>query len=275
METDALLLYYYIRHCIYHCILYFQVDAITGITETKGSVRLRAIKVAIELRNRGIQQNQIVVISCKTHLDQTVALLGCLFAGAIVAPLHADLPYDDTKRIMSILQPKMAFCGQRSARLYQRVFKEKNIKCLICRFGGDGKDFFEFEKCLDNRDDPNFVPAEIKELKRTAAFIITTHGTERDPKLVALSHYAILMRYVPLLKMCRQTEKLLTFFPLSYVTQVLVSCMCFDTQAKIIQAGQFTERGACKFIHDLRIEFVFLDGNFATKIVKNAPIQVI
>ncbi|GJQ77873.1 hypothetical protein Trydic_g16126 [Trypoxylus dichotomus] len=249
-----------------------QVDALTGITETKGSVRSRAIKVAIEMRNRGIQQNQIVVISSKTHLDQTVALLACLFIGAIVAPLHTDLPYDDTKRIMSILQPKIAFCGQRSARLYQRVFKEKNIKCLIFRFGGDGKDFLEFLRCLDNKDDPNFGPAHIADPKRTAAFIVATHGTERDPKLVALSHYAVLMRYSPVMGMCK-TEKLLSFFPLSWVTQVLVACMCFHSQAKIIYAGQFTERSACKFIHDLRIEFVFLDGAFATKIIKNAPIQ--
>lgn len=230
--------------------------------------------MAIELRNRGVHQNHVVVISSKTHLDQTVALLACLFVGAIVAPLHADLPYDDTKRLMGILQPKVAFCGQRSARLYQRVFKEKSIKCLIFRFGGDGKDFLEFDKCLENREDSNFTPAETKEPKKAAAFVIATHGTERDPQLVAISHYAILMRYLPMLSMCTKAEKLLTFFPLSWITQVLVCCMCFETQAKIIYAGQFTERSACKFIHDLRIEVVFLDGSFATKVVKNAPIQV-
>ncbi|KAI4471446.1 long-chain-fatty-acid--coa ligase [Holotrichia oblita] len=250
-----------------------QVDALTGVTETKGSVRSRAIKVAIELRNRGVQQNQVVVISSKTHLDQTVAVLASLFVGAAVAPLHTDLPYDDTKRLMGILQPKVAFCGQRSARLYQRVFKEKSIKCLIFRFGGDGKDFLEFAKCLDNKEDSNFVPTEIKEPKKTTAFIVATHGTEHDPQLVAISHYGILMRYIPMISMCTKAEKLLTFFPLSWMTQVLVCCMCFENQSKIIYAGQFTERSACKFIHDLRVEFVFLDGAFATKIVKNAPIQ--
>lgn len=228
----------------------------------------------MDLQSRGVQPNHVVVISSITHLDQTVALLAVLFLGAIVAPLHVDMAYDDTKRIMGILQPKVAFCGQRSARLFQRVFKEKGIKCLIIRFCGDGKDFLDFAKCLEGKEDTNYVPAQINEPSRKAAFIMVSHGTEHDPKLVAISHYALLVRYYNLLKNISKTEKMLTFFPLSMMTQVLVSCACFETQTKIIYAGQFTERSACKFIHDLRIEICFLDGNFASKIVKNAPLQV-
>ncbi|XP_022909923.1 uncharacterized protein [Onthophagus taurus] len=249
------------------------MEATMGDTETKGMVRSKAIRVATLLRNRGIEEGNIIVISSKNHLDQTVALLACWFLGAIVAPLHSDYDYEDLKHAVRMLQPKVAFCGNKSSILLHRIMLDINVKCTIITFNEESKQFPTFKKCCElYKEDPNFEVAYISEPSKQPAIIITTLGTETNCKLVAVSHYNLILRYSRLIPRFNKSEKLLSFFPLSCTMHILASCLCFDTTVRLIYFKHFTEKSICKHIQHLKVEHMFIDGELVVKVVANAPL---
>ncbi|XP_022909924.1 uncharacterized protein [Onthophagus taurus] len=251
-----------------HC-----VDSSTGATETKNSVKMRAIKVAKELIKNGVGQNDVVIVASKVHMDLIVCVLGCLFVGAIVAPVHSDHPHEELKQLVIILQPKFAFCGSRCSRLLMPILKEERINCPIYTFESDSRDFISFDKCLENPDDPSFKAATILNPKSTVAFISYTQGTESDQKMVAISHYAIAMRYMSMLDWAfKKSEKVVSTFPMNNITMILVMCICFDSPAKHVILGSITERAILKVLHDLRVEVLYIDSDLAIRICKNTAV---
>ncbi|KAF2884760.1 hypothetical protein ILUMI_21414 [Ignelater luminosus] len=249
-----------------------QVDAVSGLTETNGSVRLRSIQVAMEMLARGIHENDIILISSRTSSDQTVAVLATLLIGAIVAPLDSEV---DFKTFVLTLKPKMAFCDVRTSGQLEVIIRDspESFSCTIVVFG-EHFDRLGFEKFQIQKPDPDFKAVTIKDPRRRIAFIVASQSTSGFPRLVCISHHAMRIQvsyYAS--KLLKGFEKVLSFFPLSWITQVALTCFCYESAIIKIIPGIFSERAACKLIHDLRIDLALLGSDFATKIVRHPSFQ--
>lgn len=134
-----------------------QVNAVTGFVETNGGVRSSAIQVATELRAKKIKTTDIIVVCSKQHPEQTVAVLGILFVGAIVAPIDPDVGHDECFVFLEAMVPKVIFCENRAVGQISRVLAEQGRakSCQIVVIGcSDPKSSFKnFFKC---QPDPNF-----------------------------------------------------------------------------------------------------------------------
>lgn len=133
-----------------------QVNALTGFVETNGSVRSSAIQVATELRMKKIKTTDIIVVCSKQHPEQTVAVLGILFAGAIVAPIDPDVGHEECLIFFATMTPKVVFCDNRVLGQISRVLAEqgRTKHCQVVIFGSsDPKSCFKnFLKSPFDRD---------------------------------------------------------------------------------------------------------------------------
>lgn len=75
------------------------------------------------------------MITSKSHSDQTVALLGSLFAGAVVAPTDPDMDLSDTEWFVTKLNPKMIFCDVRCLGALQKTTRKQKLDCVFIIFG--------------------------------------------------------------------------------------------------------------------------------------------
>ncbi|KAJ8946770.1 hypothetical protein NQ318_018979 [Aromia moschata] len=251
-----------------------QVDPAVGITETKGSVRARSIQLALEMKSRGIKENNIVVIFSKSHANQTIAVLASLFLGAIVAPLDPEFSNHECLELLKKLKPKMCFCDTRPMNQVQTVLGQLKLNAPLIHFGVEN-DGIPFQTLFIHKEDESFQPVSIENPKSSVAFILPTQGTTSTPKLVCLSHQNIYVQTNTLLDIFNYPERIVSSFPLSWILQTVLACASFEAGVvRILPPGSLTERNACKMIHDFEIGHAIFSTEYAKNLINNAGIKV-
>lgn len=251
----------------------FKVDIIHNITETRGSVRIRGVKLALEMSQRGINQNDIVVIYSASQADQTIVVLATLFLGAIVAPLDPLFDFKDICQLMKKLKPKLIFSDTRMFGQVEKILINLSLNVQVINFGrgGNGNNYFKF---ITYGDEDAFQPVYVEDSKKSVAFIMPTQGTTGPPKLVCLSHHNIYIQTLIFIDIFDNPDKILSFFPLSMLIQTILVCVTFESTTTLFLPGSFTERNACKFIFDYQITHATLGTNYAMKVVHSFALKV-
>ncbi|KAJ3663173.1 hypothetical protein Zmor_007479 [Zophobas morio] len=251
-----------------------QIDTVTGATETNGSVRTRSIQIAHELRHFGVGENDIVIICCRGHADQTVVVLACLLIGSIVAPIDPELQHKECVELIRQLRPKIFFCDLRTLKQMERVCAESEITAIMVHFGEQQQYAIPFRKLLMTRHYPEqFKPVSVDQPRKKVAFIMATQGTNGSPKLVCLSHHFIFCQVKVFLNVMELPEKIISYYPLSWVMQVVLMCLCFKAHVVRVLPGAFVERTACKLIHDLKVDHAFLNTDLALQLVEHVAVR--
>ncbi|KAL1518364.1 hypothetical protein ABEB36_001999 [Hypothenemus hampei] len=250
-----------------------QVDTINNITETKKAVKMRSTRLAIEMRARGVGRNDIILILSKTHAHQTIVLVATLFLGAIVCPISPDSPFKECLELVKKLKPKMCFCDSRTASQVDRILLNLNLTSEIVNFGDQVSGTTQFCKLFPFKEDQHFKPYYIEHPQKEVAFIIPTQGTCNDPKLVCLSHHNIYLQSLNYIQLFDKPSKVISFFPLSWMIQAVITCASLEYGVTIIMAPTFNERLACKMIHDFVIDVAVLGTELAMRITGNVAIK--
>ncbi|VEN34456.1 unnamed protein product [Callosobruchus maculatus] len=248
-----------------------QVDVSTGVTETRGSVRGRAVKLAIEMKQRGIKHDDIIVMCSRTNTDQVIVVLAALFIGANLAPLDPEFNYKEVLDLMKQLKPKLCFGDSRTIPQFDRIFQALNMNITTVNFNPDQAGTVQFRKLLlAHKEDEKFTPIFVEAPRTEVAFILPTQGTTGLPKLICLSHENIFVQTVILLEILGQPDKVISFFPISWFFQMILVCLTFERPVTRIIPVMFTERNACKIIHDFSIRHAILGTDYAMKMA-NSP----
>lgn len=252
------------------------MDGTSGVTETNGSLRSRAIQVAMELLAREVKSTDVIVVSSRLHADQTAVVLGVLLAGSIVAPIDADIGHQECLAFFESMKPKIIFCDLRVMGQIERALSElgKIESCQLVIFGNTPTEPKSFEHFLKNKADPDFQATTIKNPKERVAFILQTQGTCELPKLVCVSHQYIFEQTRAFLRMLNNPERIISFFPLSTLIQAVIMCLCFESPVTRVLPGTISERNACLMIHDLRIDHAFCTTDFALSISVHPALHV-
>ncbi|XP_076263003.1 uncharacterized protein LOC143197994 [Rhynchophorus ferrugineus] len=256
-----------------HADKVLQVDTINNVTETRGSVKIRAVQLAVEMKQRVVNPNDIVLIMSKTHANQTVAVLATLFLGAIVAAISPDTPLKDCLEIIKKLRPKMCFCDTRIVSQIERILDTISYGCEIVNFGSEVAGTTQFCKLISFKQEPEFKPIYIENPNKEVAFILSTLGTTGDPKLVCLSHHNIYTQCIKFVEIFENASKIISFFPLSWITQTVILCFSINFGITVIMASNFNERTACKMIHDFLIDVAIFGTELAMRFVGNVAIK--
>nr|CAH7766200.1 unnamed protein product [Callosobruchus chinensis] len=261
-------------------MLYFwnKVDVSTGVTETRGSVRGRAVKLAIEMERRDIKRDDIIVMCSRTNSDQVIVVLASLFIGAILAPLDPEFNYKEVLELMKQLKPKLCLVIQEQSpnlteyfSIFLHCLQALNMNITTVNFNQDQAGTVQFRKLLlAQKEDDKFTPIFVEAPKTTVAFILPTQGTTGLPKLICLSHENIFIQTAILLEILGQPDEVLSFFPISWFFQMILVCVTFERPVTRIIPVTFTERNACKIIHDFSIRHAVLGTDYAMKMA-NSP----
>ncbi|RZC40024.1 4-coumarate--CoA ligase 1-like, partial [Asbolus verrucosus] len=264
----------YLDHLYQNLNKIHQIDTVTGVTETNGSVRSRAIQIAIEMRNQGIVENDIILVCSRCHADQTIVVLASFLIGAIVAPLDPNLHHKECIGLVKQLKPKICFCDLRTLKQIERVIMETGLNSKMVHFGDQQQYAISFRKLLMSKQhSDHFDPINIEQPRKRIAFILPTQGVTGPPKLVCLSHHFIYTQTLIFHQVMSSPEKLLSFYSLSWIMQVILMCLCFEVQIVRVLTGTFQERTTCKTIQDLKIDHVFLNTDLAIQLVEHVAVR--
>lgn len=250
----------------------FKVDIVNNITKTRGSVRIRGIRLALVLREKGITLDDIVVICCSNQADQTIVVLATLFLGAIVAPLDPFFDFKDACQLVKKLKPKLIFTDTRTSSQIERILITLNLNVPLINLGRSASS--SNLVTLGSMEDNNFKPVFIEDPRMSVAFIMPTQGTTGPPKLVCLSHHNIFIETLIVIDIFDNPDKVLSFFPISLLFQTILVCVTFESTTTIFYPGTFSERNACKFISDYQISHATFGTDYAIKVVHSFALKV-
>ncbi|XP_050308652.1 luciferin 4-monooxygenase-like isoform X2 [Anthonomus grandis grandis] len=250
-----------------------QVDAANNITETKGSIKIRSTRLAIEMKSRGVGKGDIIIISSKTHAHQTIVLIAALFIGAIICPIPPEFSFKECLEIMKKIKPKMCFCDSRTVSQIERILQTLKMTSEVVNFGNQIAGTTHFSKLFPFREDTNFQPYFIENVEKEVAFVMPTQGTTGEPKLVCVSHHNIFLQMFNLMEIFDNPSKVISFLPLSWITQTILACTSIEYGVTRIMTTCFNERGACKMIHDFVIDHAVLGTELALRLIENVAVK--
>lgn len=239
-------------------------------------MRSRAIQIATQIIAKNLTSTDVIIVCSRLHADQTAAVLGILFAGCIVAPIEYDVSHDECLTIFASVKPKLVFCDLRVSGQIERVLSEqrRTESCKVVVFGNNATDAKSLGIFLKNKEDPHFRATNIPKPRENIAFILQTQGTNEEPKFVCVSHQYMFEQTRAFLRILTKPERILSFFPLSNLTQAVAMCFCFEVPVTRILPGSITERNICMVVHDLKIDHALFSTDFALSVCSHPAQQV-
>ena len=147
-------------------------------TLTYKSLDEKSNQVARFLIQKGIQKNDIVVVSLDRSLEMVIYIYGIIKSGASYLPVATDIPLERLKFIVSDAHAKILFYNHKN--LEDGILK--NIDC------------FHVEKIEAQINALNVSPNQIQILPNDLAYVIYTSGSTGQPKGVKCHHEGICNR---------------------------------------------------------------------------------
>ncbi|KAK9719156.1 AMP-binding enzyme [Popillia japonica] len=169
----------------------FQIDAATGDEETYGFVNKKCVRLALEMKNRGIQKDDVVLVCSSNNMDSVVPILGTLYINGISVTLDPTISLRDTTHLLKLIRPKMAFVEEASIELIESALKDSPIETEIVVMGNRGRYSNYAEFLQPKAEEDTFVPKNVDDIKRTGIMFFSS-GTTGLPKAIEISHYGII-----------------------------------------------------------------------------------
>lgn len=174
-----------------NCYLYSQVDGLTGIKDTQGSLLQRSVRTAIAMRKRGIAQGDIVGICTYNHLNSAVPFIASQLIGCIVCNFDPTISLRDTTHLMKLVRPKMIFITSDAEELIEESLRGEKQSTEIIVFGSSTRNHAFSDFLIAQEAEMEFAPFEVADPNDTAVILFSS-GTTGLPKGICLSHVGLM-----------------------------------------------------------------------------------
>jgi long-chain acyl-CoA synthetase len=149
---------------------------------TYGEIMKMALAFAGEMRTRGIQKGDRVMLWGENSAEWVAAFFGCVVSGVVAVPMDDGASADFAARVAGQVQAKLC-AGSRN-----------NLEKL----GGNAVPAWSLEDFARLSDRAEYAPGEIALGHDDILQIVFTSGTTADPKGVVITHGNVLANIAPL-----------------------------------------------------------------------------
>lgn len=245
------------------------MDAQSGTTETKDSLKERSILLANAMIRKGIKSDDKVIVCSKCHFDMTVTLLACLLTNVIFVPINPDFTLEELQWILSVVAPKMAFCDFRPILHVDRCVKKLQQPCTLILYGNEKKpEAMIFSTFISKQSKQLQLLRTTKDMKQKICFLLPTQGTTGFVKLCECSVYSVLSRTRIFLDcFLKNCVKVLSYLPINSADQIIFICATLETNITRILPGTFSARNFCKLVHDLQIDTAMINAEYSLQLL--------
>lgn len=222
-------------------------------------MKLRSIRLALEMTKRGIKKGDIITVCTVNTLNSQIPVFASLFLGVTVSCLDPSLSEIDSSHLINLVNPKMIFACADGKKLVDAVLsKNTNLKCQVVLL--EGEDFAEYQK--ETVGEKEFLPVAV-EAQKTVAFIMFSSGTTGLPKGIELTHYGIdygaaVMRFAGI-----KGDAILHFSSLYWVSAVFLMTLKFQSGGRTVVCRQFNPDTVFKTLSECKVTYAFIASNFS------------
>uniref|UniRef100_A0A1B6GNG2 Luciferin 4-monooxygenase n=1 Tax=Cuerna arida TaxID=1464854 RepID=A0A1B6GNG2_9HEMI len=240
----------------------FQIDGISGRSQTYKDTFNQSKIIANSLLHLGVLPGETIAVSCENRLEYSNVMLASVFAGAVFTPINPTYSPDEIVHALNISRPRVIFCS---------AFTYSNISASLPRLQGvfhvvafdevpplKSKSLVKFNMLLQNTPMENLYQTKDNEI----AVILTSSGTTGLPKGVMLS-------YSNLKYFCRHSvnrsalslqasDVLLGLLPLYHGYGYGMMLASLQTGLKVVLLPKFEEKLFLSTIEKYKITRLFL-----------------
>lgn len=211
-----------------------QIEGETGLEESFEVALSKCIKIALFLKQQGIQPGDVISMCSENTLNTSAVLFASLFTGVILAATDPRFSADYTKNMLDMVEPKLVFVCEQSIDLITNATNGSNYATKIVPLYDH--DLMENVPCILDRysieDIQDFQPIYVKDLTTTASMLFSS-GSTGLPKASCLSHNSLVtdfgLNYSLFTKYNLQRIRILGYASLFWISgfNYIVTCYYF------------------------------------------------
>ncbi|XP_055524351.1 probable 4-coumarate--CoA ligase 1 [Wyeomyia smithii] len=252
-----------------------QICADTGARTTGAEIRLRAIRIALNLKrmNYGVSKEEVFAMAVRNGEHTAPVLFACFALGIPVNTLDPSFLRDDLSHMLSTVRPKVVFCDTETLQEMLLACDLVELKPRIIVMGDKVTGFDHVDDLLVPSDAENyFVPVNISDPSKHCAIMVCSSGTTGRSKAVCLSH-SICIVHVANFFDCYPDDTIFAFsslYWLSGLIMLLVGTIWGAT--RVITRNTFSSKLAVDIVERFRVSVVLFPPSQASAIVNDANV---
>nr|CAI5853440.1 unnamed protein product [Callosobruchus analis] len=225
--------------------------------DTYENLLLRCIRVAMELKSRGLTKEDVVTLCSTNHKDSCVPFIACLFLGIPVASLDPMLSALDTTHLIKEVTPRVLFVVSKSVDLIDSCLREADIEAEVIVFDGTEDHTSFLELLAPHEGESDFAPESVTDLDETAVILFSS-GTTGLPKGIMISHYSLLMQCYNIAETRNFGGIILSYATLYWISTVLILTVMTYTGGARVVCSKFDPRQTWFLLEKYQITSMFV-----------------
>ncbi|XP_074034975.1 luciferin 4-monooxygenase [Leptinotarsa decemlineata] len=235
--------------------------------QTYGELLKKSIRTALHLRDRGLNNNDVVMLCSNNHENSCIPFIASLFLGVPVASLDPALSIMDTSHLLKEVTPKIMFVVSHALEMIETSLLEADIETEIVIFGSSDK-YTEFADFLQfHEDEEKFIPVYVSSLQETAVIFFSS-GTTGIPKGIMINHYTLMGQTDNLIKSGNIGNVQLSYSSLYWISSVIFLSVVICTGGVKVVCQHFNPEELWFHIEKYKISSLFLSPSQAVDMVK-------
>ncbi|XP_050305439.1 uncharacterized protein LOC126742704 isoform X3 [Anthonomus grandis grandis] len=246
----------------------FQIDGFSGKIQTFEEAKIRAIRVALDLKNLGVKPQDMIIVCGNPNFDAPIPALAALLLGAAVVEVLPDIELYDARYKISQIKPKAFFVTDSKLHVLQEILKTSEEQPEVYVMGNESEGC-RWMNLIATTADPNendFKPVKVD--INDPAFVIFSSGTTSTSKPICLSHFSILALSAAENNVSQfdvsNFQPILLFVPYCHVSSIWILASSITNACPIIAAPKVSADKLLEIFANYEITSAYLSYGILT-----------